>query len=236
MILYPAIDLMEGQAVRLLEGRFDQETVYDADPVARARDFAAQGASWIHLVDLDAARKSGDNRDTVRAIVDAVDIPVQVGGGISDLSLLDDGVARLVVGSLLVRDRQRAAALAEAAPGRVAFGLDHREGELRVTGWTEGSGLRLEDVLAWPETRQAAAVIITDISTDGALSGPPLEHLRHLANLAPCPVIASGGVASLGDLEELSDAGVDGVIVGRALYEGRFTVAEALIACRPGRP
>ena len=236
MILYPAIDLRGGRAVRLLEGDFERETTYDADPVARAMDFAAQGAEWLHLVDLDAARGTGDNRDTIRAITEAVSLPVQVGGGVTDLSLLESGVSRVVIGSLLVRDRERAGALAREASGLVAFGLDHRDGELRVGAWTEGSGERLASVLAWPELEAAAALIITDIATDGALTGPPTEQLAEAVRAAPCPVIASGGVASLDDLRQLRPTGVAGVVVGRAIYEKRFTVAQAIEAVQIGRP
>ncbi len=150
----------------------------------------------------------------------------------TDLSLLDFGVARVVVGSLLVRDRRRAAELARRAPGKVAFGLDHRAGELRVGAWTEGSGLQVDEVMQWPEMEAAAAVIVTDIATDGALTGPPTARLSALVELSPCPVIASGGVSSVDDLRSLEPTGVQGVIVGRALYENRFTVAEAIEACR----
>jgi len=232
MILYPAIDLLGGRAVRLLEGDFERETTYDADPVARALDFASQGVEWIHLVDLDAARGTGDNRNTVMAIVEAVKVLVQVGGGVTDLSMLESGVSRVVIGSLLLSDRERAGALAREAPGQVAFGLDHRDGELRVGAWTEGSGERLTDVLEWPEVEAAAALIITDIATDGALTGPPTEELAEAVLAAPCPVIASGGVSSLDDLRQLRGTGVAGVIVGRAIYEKRFNVAQAIEACK----
>ena len=227
MIVYPAIDLRGGHGVRLAQGDFARETVYDADPVARAEAFIAAGAEWLHVVDLDAARGAGDNREAVRAIA-ALDTPVQVGGGVRDSSLLSDGVERLVVGSLLLRDRVAAARLLEAAEGRVAFGLDHQGGRLRISGWEADGGFDLDEVLAWEEVRRASAVIITDISTDGMLTGPNLESMKGAVHSSPVPVICSGGIGSLEDIEAVAGAGAAGVIVGRALYEERFTLEEAL--------
>lgn len=230
MIVYPAIDLRAGQTVNLVQGDFGRETVYDSDPAARARQFASEGAEWIHVVDLDAARGSGDNRSVVENICTAVDIPVQVGGGVRDASLLEAGAARLVVGSLLLRDRERAGELIAGSPGRIAVGLDHRGGQLRLSGWLERSDFKVEEVLAWPEVALVDAVVLTDIAADGMLRGPDVGLLTRVRGICPVPLIASGGVARPEDLPALKAAGADGVIIGRALYEGRFTLEEALCA------
>jgi phosphoribosylformimino-5-aminoimidazole carboxamide ribotide isomerase len=233
MELYPAIDLRGGRCVRLYQGDFDQETVYGDDPVAQARRFADAGAPWVHVVDLDASRGQGSNRDVVTAIAAAIaPTPVQTGGGVRDGSLLADGVQRVVVGSLAVSDRDATGALVAAQPGRIAIGLDHWDGELRTHGWEERSGVRLLDAMAWPELAGAACFVITNIARDATLAGPDLEGLRAAAAATPVPVIASGGVGTLDDLRALSGCGVAGAIVGKALYEGRFTIEEALAACR----
>lgn len=230
--LYPAIDLRGGRVVRLTKGDYDAETVYGDDPVEVARSFVAAGARWIHVVDLDAAR-SGDpvNRDVVARIAAAIgsDASLQNGGGVrmlDDVSeLADAGVARVVMGSAAVRDPELVAAASEIVP--VAVGLDHRDGELAVHGWTEGSGVRLEEALDRFPT--AAAFVITDISRDGMLTGPDVDGLAAAVAATTVPVIASGGVASLGDLVALAGIpGLGGIITGKAIYEGRFTVADAL--------
>ena len=232
--LYPAIDLRAGRAVRLLQGDYDRETVYGDDPVAIACSFVEQGATWIHVVDLDAAR-SGDpvNRPVVAAIAAAVAgrARVQTGGGVRTLAdaraLSGAGVARVVMGSAAVNDPALVARVADVVP--VAVGLDHRGGELAVHGWTAGSGVRLDDVLGrYPS---AAAFVITDIARDGMLAGPDVVGLRAAAAATEVPVIASGGVSSLDDVRALATiAGLAGVITGKALYEGRFTVREGVAA------
>lgn len=232
MDLYPAIDLLGGRCVRLHQGDFAQETTYDDDPVARARAFAEAGAPWIHVVDLDAARGQGSNRPVVEAIAAAVDVPVQSGGGVRDASLLTSGVNRIVLGSLITSDRPAAGALVAGHPEQVAIGLDHRDGELRVRGWEEAAGVRVLHALQWPEVAGAAAVVITDIGRDATMMGPDLPGLRRAVAVTDTPVIASGGVGTLDHLRELTQTGVSGVIVGKALYEGRFSVEEALAACR----
>jgi len=232
--LYPAIDLLGGRVVRLRQGDYADETVYGDDPLAVARDFAAAGARWIHVVDLDAAR-SGDpvNRPVVAAIVAALDgvARVQTGGGVRSLDdareLADAGVARVVMGSAAVREPALVETASEVVP--VAVGLDHRDGEVAVHGWTEGSGLLLDDAYARFPT--AAVFVITDIGRDGMLVGPDIEGLTRSAELAGAPVIASGGVASLADVVALAHIeNLGGIITGKAVYEGRFTVPEALDA------
>lgn len=232
--LYPAIDLRGGRAVRLLQGDYDRETVYGDDPVAVARSFVEQGATWVHVVDLDAAR-SGDpvNRPVVAAIAAAVAgaARVQTGGGVRSVddarALAAAGVARVVMGSAAVKDPALVDAVADVVA--VAVGLDHRGGELAVHGWTEGSGVRLDDVLGrYP---RAAAFVITDIGRDGMLAGPDVDGLRAAAAATEVPVIASGGVASLDDVRALATIPrLAGVITGKALYEGRFTVREGVDA------
>jgi phosphoribosylformimino-5-aminoimidazole carboxamide ribotide isomerase len=234
--LYPAIDLRGGQVVRLLQGDYDRQTTYGDDPVAVARSFAEQGARWIHVVDLDAARSGSPvNRDVVARIVRSVgrDVSVQTGGGVRSLddarALADCGVARAVMGSAAVRSPELVPDVAAVLP--VAVGLDHRGGELAVHGWTEGSGVQLAEALGWFPS--AAAFVITDIARDGMLDGPDVDGLAAAAASASAPVVASGGVASLADVAALASVpGIGGVITGKALYEGRFTVAEAVAIVR----
>lgn len=232
--LFPAIDLRGGRAVRLLQGDYAQETVYGDDPVALAESFAAAGARWIHVVDLDAAR-TGDpvNRTVVAAIAASVRgrAKVQTGGGVRTVAdaeaLAAAGVARVVMGSAAVKDRTLVPQVFRVVP--VAVGLDHRDGDVAVHGWTQGSGLRVMDLLdCYPD---AEAFIITNIARDGMLTGPDVEGLAAAAAASPVPVIASGGVSSLDDLRALNRVdGLAGVITGKAIYENRFTVPEALEA------
>jgi phosphoribosylformimino-5-aminoimidazole carboxamide ribotide isomerase len=229
---YPAIDLLGGRVVRLQQGDYDQQTTYGDDPVQVARSFADAGAPWIHVVDLDAARSGSPvNRPVVAAIAAAVAsvAKVQTGGGVRSVAdaqmLADAGVARVVMGSAAVSEPS----LVEQASTvvAVAVGLDHRGGEVSVHGWTEASGVQLADALGWFPT--ASAFVITDIARDGMLVGPDVDGLAAAAAATAVPIIASGGVSSLADLVALRAVrGVAGVIAGKALYEGRFTVAEAL--------
>lgn len=230
--LYPAIDLRERRVVRLLQGDYDRQTTYGDDPVAVARSFAEAGAPWIHVVDLDAARGGSPvNRPVVAAIAAAVAgaARVQTGGGVRSVedarALADAGVARVVMGSAAVADPGSVALVSAVVP--VAVGLDHRNGEVAVHGWTQGSGVALADALGWFPT--AAAFVITDIARDGMLQGPDVQGLAAAAAATPIPVIASGGVSSLSDIAALREVpGIAGVITGKAVYEGRFTVAEAV--------
>jgi phosphoribosylformimino-5-aminoimidazole carboxamide ribotide isomerase len=232
--LYPAIDLRRGRVVRLTKGDYDAETVYGDDPLAVARSFADAGAPWVHVVDLDAAR-SGDpvNRPVVAAIAAQLSgrALLQNGGGVRGLddvrALADAGVSRVVMGSAAVKDPDIVAVASELLP--VAVGFDHRDGELAVHGWTKGSGMYLDDALGLFPT--AAAFVITDISRDGMLTGPDVAGLTHAVAATSVPVIASGGVASLDDIVALAAIpGLGGIITGKAIYEGRFTVGEALAA------
>ncbi|HUF33313.1 MAG TPA: 1-(5-phosphoribosyl)-5-[(5-phosphoribosylamino)methylideneamino] imidazole-4-carboxamide isomerase [Acidimicrobiales bacterium] len=226
--LYPAIDLRGGRCVRLYQGDFSRETVYGDDPVAVARAYEDAGAPWIHVVDLDASRGQGSNRELVIAVAAAVSVPVQTGGGVRDTSLLDEGVSRIVLGSVAVGEPDLAARLIQEAPGQVAIGLDHWDGQVRVRGWEDGAGVELFEALAWPELSGAASFVVTNIARDATLEGPDLDGYRRLLEVTDTPVVASGGVGSLDDLRALDCIGVSGVIVGKALYEGRFDVTGAL--------
>jgi phosphoribosylformimino-5-aminoimidazole carboxamide ribotide isomerase len=238
MTVYPAIDLRGGRCVRLLQGAFDQETVYGDDPVAVARGFAAAGARWLHVVDLDGARAGAPvQRDLVKAICAAVSIPVQVGGGLRDeaavAAVLAAGAARAVVGTLAVRAPDRFARLCRAHAGRVALGLDARDGRLKTAGWMEDGGVPARELAARAADLGAAAVIYTDIGRDGTETGPDVEGTRDVARAAGVPVIASGGVGALAHVRALAALGADGVsgvIVGRALYTGAVALADALAA------
>ena len=230
--LFPAIDLRHGRVVRLAKGDFAAETVYGDDPAAVAASFAEAGATWIHVVDLDAAR-SGDpvNRSCVAAIVDAVigASQVQCGGGVRTLDDVEGlarlGVTRVVMGSAAIADPALVDQAAAVLP--VTVGLDHRDGELAVHGWSASSGVRLDDALGW--FARASAFVITDIGRDGMLGGPDVPGLATAAASTAVPVIASGGVATLDDVAALAAIpGLGGIITGRAVYEGRFTIAEAL--------
>ena len=230
--LFPAIDLRDGRVVRLRQGDYADETVYGDDPLAVATSFVDQGATWVHIVDLDAAR-SGDpmNRPVIAEIARRLvgRARVQTGGGVRSVddarALADAGVARVVMGSAAVASPELVAEVASIVP--VAVGLDHRAGEIAVHGWTEGSGRTLHDVISWFPT--AAAFVVTDIARDGMLAGPDVEGLRDLATRTSVPLVASGGVSSLDDVRALAAIpDLHGVITGKAIYEGRFTVAEAV--------
>jgi phosphoribosylformimino-5-aminoimidazole carboxamide ribotide isomerase len=233
VILYPAIDLRGGRCVRLVQGDFDRETAYDDDPISVARMFAASGAQWLHVVDLDAARRLGDNRDLIEALAAIVPIPIQVGGGIRDATLLTRGVARVVVGSLAIEDPAAVRRLAAEYPGQVAVGLDHRRGEVRIRGWEEGSSVGLADALAAVDSPDLGAVVVTEIGRDGMLTGPDLDGLAQVMSWTKSPVIASGGVSSVVDLRALAALRSDGrrlggVIVGTAIYEGKVDLVDGL--------
>lgn len=238
MIVYPAIDLRGGRCVRLLQGAFDRETVYGDDPVAMARRWEAAGARWLHVVDLDGARAGRPvQTDLVRAICAAVEIPVQVGGGLRAAAAVETvlaaGAARVVVGTAAVEDPELCRALCRSHPGKIALGLDARAGRLRVAGWTQDGGLLATDLAAAAAGMGAAAIIYTDIGRDGTQEGPDIAGTREVARAAEIPVIASGGVGSLAHVRAvaaLAADGVAGVIVGRALYTGAVDLAAALAA------
>jgi phosphoribosylformimino-5-aminoimidazole carboxamide ribotide isomerase len=240
--LYPAIDLRDGRCVRLYQGDFGRESAYGTDPVAAARDFAAAGVRWLHVVDLDAARTGEPvNRPVVAAIADAVrplGVSVQAGGGVRDQAsaeaLFAAGVDRVVLGTAAVELPGLVRELAAEHP--VAVALDARGGEVAVRGWTERTGRSVVDLLVRYEDAGVAAVVITEIGRDGTLAGPDVDQYVSLLEATSLDVVASGGVARLADLEALAtlEAGgrrLRGVIVGKALHEGLFTAEEAVAAC-----
>jgi phosphoribosylformimino-5-aminoimidazole carboxamide ribotide isomerase len=234
MILYPAIDLKDGQCVRLLRGDMAKATVFGDDPAAQARAFAAAGCRWLHLVDLNGAFAGTPvNGAAVEAILAAVDIPVQLGGGIRDRATLEHwlekGIARVILGTVALRDPEIVREAARAHPRRITVGIDARDGRVAVEGWAETSDVTATDLGRRFEDAGVAAIIYTDIDRDGAMGGPNVEATAALARALSIPVIASGGVSSMEDLRRLKDCGapLDGVISGRALYEGRLDPAEA---------
>ena len=235
MILYPAIDLKDGQCVRLVRGEMDQATVFNDDPAAQARAFEQAGCQWIHLVDLNGAFAGEPvNAKAVEGILAAVTVPTQLGGGIRDMATiatwLDKGLTRVILGTIAVRDPDLVRAAAKAFPGRIAVGIDARGGMVAVEGWAETTDLPALDLARRFEDVGVSAIIYTDIDRDGAMQGPNVQATADLANAVSIPVIASGGVSSMDDLRALKDCGapLDGVISGRALYDGRIEVGEAV--------
>jgi len=235
MILYPAIDLKDGQCVRLLRGDMAAATVFGDDPAAQARAFAAAGCAWLHIVDLNGAFAGRPvNGAAVSAILGAVSVPVQLGGGIRDRAAIDAwlaaGVARVILGTVALRDPELVRAAARANPGRIAVGIDARDGMVAVEGWAETSDVTATDLARRFEDAGVAAIVYTDIDRDGAMQGPNVAATAALARAVAIPVIASGGVSSLDDLRALKESGapLDGVISGRALYEGRIDLGAAV--------
>ena len=241
LTLYPAIDLKDGQCVRLRRGEMAAATVYAEDPAAQARAWAAAGFAWLHVVDLNGAFAGRSvNGDAVRAILAAVEIPVQLGGGIRDLAAIETwlaaGVRRVILGSVAARDPALVRAACRRFPGRIVVGIDARDGMVATEGWAETTDLAASDLALRMADAGAAALICTDIARDGMLAGVNLEQTLALARLVSVPVIASGGVAGLDDLLALRAAApgtaLAGVVVGRALYDGRLDPAAALAALR----
>jgi phosphoribosylformimino-5-aminoimidazole carboxamide ribotide isomerase len=236
MKLFPAIDLRDGRCVRLYQGDYDRETRYGDDPAAQARAFAEAGAEWLHVVDLDAAR-TGDpkNRDVIASICSAVDVPVQCGGGVRDeaaaAALAAAGVARVVIGTAAIKRPELVERV--AADQSVAVGLDARGRQLAAHGWEESTDVDLLDAARRFAAVGVDAFVVTEIAVDGTLAGPAIEQLRDVVGATPVEVVASGGVGTLADLDALAQLEVDGrrlggAIIGRALYEGAFTLADAL--------
>ena len=234
MILYPAIDLKDGQCVRLLRGDMQAATVFGSDPAAQARAFAAAGCGWLHLVDLNGAFAGKPvNAAAVDAILTAVTIPVQLGGGIRDMATIEHwlarGLARVILGTVAVEQPDLVRQAAAAFPGQVAVGIDARAGRVATRGWATDSGVDATDLARRFEDAGVAAIIYTDINRDGAMQGPNVEATAALARAVAIPVIASGGVSSLDDLSALRATGViAGAISGRALYDGAIDLGAAL--------
>jgi phosphoribosylformimino-5-aminoimidazole carboxamide ribotide isomerase len=245
MVILPAIDLQDGRCVRLRQGDMATATVYGDDPAAMARRWAAEGAEWLHVVDLDGALAGRPvNAAAVRAICAALDIPIEVGGGVRDAAtvraLFDAGAARVILGTAAYRDPALVHAACAAFPGRIAVGIDARGNEAAGQGWTEGSGMAAAALAEQAAAAGVACIIYTDIGRDGMETGPNVEGIRALARRLRgrgIPLIASGGVGSAADVAcvaALEDEGVAGLVVGRALYSGALTLGEAIAAGRRG--
>lgn len=236
MIIYPAIDLKNGQCVRLYKGDMNQDTVYNDNPAAQALSWVQSGFSWIHVVDLDGAVNGVPaNQAAVRDILNTVDIPVQLGGGIRTLEQiemwLNEGINRVILGTVAVRDPELVKEACREFPGQIVVGIDAKGGKVAVEGWVETSDIEAPELAALFEDAGVSAIIYTDIDRDGTGEGVNIVSTIALAQSTSIPVIASGGVGSIEDLKlvrEASQYGVEGVIVGKALYDGRVTPKEAL--------
>ena len=235
MLLFPAIDLMDGQVVRLRQGQAEQKTVYSDDPAALARRWQDEGGDWLHLVDLDAAftgRPGERNREALRAILAAVTIPCELGGGLRDEAAVrvafDLGMARVVIGTRAAEAMDFVGQLVRTfGSEKVVVGIDARDGEVAVKGWTASSGRKAVDLAREAEAAGVAGIIYTDIATDGMLQGPNFAELDFLLGQLDCPLIASGGVATLDDARQLAARPrLHGAIIGRALYEGTLRLAD----------
>lgn len=236
MIIYPAIDLKDGLCVRLLRGDMEAATVFNDDPAAQAKSFSDNGFGWLHIVDLNGAVEGHPvNAEAVNAIVGAVSLPAQLGGGIRDLATierwLEAGVARVILGTIAVSNPDLVREACRAFPGQVAVGIDARSGLVAVEGWAKTSELRALDLALRFEDAGVAAIVYTDIDRDGAMTGVNVDATADLAFALTTPVIASGGVSSIDDIRDLKAveyAGIEGVICGRSLYDGRLDPAEAI--------
>ncbi len=236
MILYPAIDLKDGACVRLLRGDMNAATVYNNDPADQARAFEAMGFEYLHVVDLNGAMSgSSVNRNAVKNILQSVKIPVQLGGGIRDRAgvefWLDAGINRVILGTVAVKNPTLVKEVAHTYPGRIAVGIDARAGMVAVDGWVKASEMRAVDLAKLFEDAGIGAIIYTDIARDGTLEGPNLDETAALAEAVSIPVILSGGIGSLKDLQAIkarADSGINGIIIGKALYEKKIEPREAL--------
>ena len=240
MLIIPAVDIKSGKCVRLVQGRKDEETVFSDDPAAMARKWEQAGAELIHVIDLDGAfEKSPQNIDAVKNILRTVDAPIQLGGGIRDeqtaLTFLEMGVQKVIIGTEAIKNPEWVERLADRFADRVIVGIDARNGLVSIEGWTEDTRIRAVDLAKRFENCGIAAINFTDIHRDGMQSGPNIEETRKLAEAIDIPVVASGGVATIKDIQNLlplESVGVIGVITGKALYSGTLTFSEALALVR----
>jgi phosphoribosylformimino-5-aminoimidazole carboxamide ribotide isomerase len=237
MQIWPAIDLRGGRCVRLQQGDYDRETVFDDDPAAAAKKWVNQGAGYLHLVDLDGARDGQvANREAVREILNAIDVPCELGGGIRNDQTVRDwleaGISRVVIGTRALKDVDWFRRMCNEFPQRIALGLDARSGRLATDGWLKTSELNAVEFATQVQQEPIAAIIYTDIAKDGMMMGPNLEAIAEMQEAVETPVIASGGVATVDDVRRLAEIGVTGCIVGRALYDNKLTIADAIEAAK----
>ncbi|MCA9267813.1 MAG: 1-(5-phosphoribosyl)-5-[(5-phosphoribosylamino)methylideneamino]imidazole-4-carboxamide isomerase [Planctomycetales bacterium] len=235
MQIWPAIDLRGGKCVRLMQGDYDRETVYGDDPAATARRWVGEGAEHLHLVDLDGARDGAlVNRQAIADIVRATDVPTELGGGVREATtvdaLLELGLARVVIGTKAIREPDWLREICRQFPQRIVLGIDARDGRVATDGWLETSDMSAAELARAFDDEPLAAIVYTDIATDGMLQGPNVAAMGEMAQAVDTPVIASGGVTTREDIRRLKAVGVAGCIVGRALYEGKLTVAQAIAA------
>ncbi len=235
--IWPAIDLRGGKCVRLKQGDFGRETVFGEDPAAIARHWVSQGAECLHLVDLDGARTGTlSNEPSITAVLRAVDVACELGGGIRDEEtigrLLDAGLARLVVGTQAIRQPDWFRQMCRRFPGKLVLGIDARDGRVATHGWLETSEIEATELAGRFAEEPIAAIVYTDIATDGMMAGPNVAAMAAMKQAVGCPVVASGGVTTVDDVARLAAVGMDGCIIGRALYEGTITLSEAIRADR----
>ena len=245
MILFPAIDLKDGNCVRLYKGEMDQVTIFNNDPGDQARQFEKAGCEWLHIVDLNGAFAGHPvNGDAVKSILNNVNIPVQLGGGIRDLATIQNwietGISRVILGTIALRDPNIVISAAKKFPGKIAVGIDARDGMVAVEGWAETSDMSAKDLGKKFENAGVASIIYTDIDRDGTMTGLNIESTIDLANALSIPIIASGGVSSLSDLQSLKEFAknatgtIEGAISGRALYDGSLDVIDAISLLKEG--
>ncbi len=235
MILFPAIDIKDGKCVRLLQGDMQRATVFADIPAQQAKSFAAEGAEWIHIVDLNGAFSGKPvNSEAVISIIKSVNVKLQLGGGIRDIDTIEywlkAGISRVVLGTAALKNPELVKEACRKYPGKIVVGIDAKDGMVAVNGWAEESDMKVEDLLAKFKDAGVAAVIYTDISKDGMMQGPNIEGIKKITATTRIPIIASGGISSHQDLEELKkveDLGVIGVICGRAIYDGKVNIKEA---------
>ena len=240
MEIIPAIDLLNGKCVRLNQGNYNEVTKFNSDPVKQAQIWEKQGAKRLHLVDLDGA-KTGEpiNDQTIKEIKKSISIPIQLGGGIRNIDrakeLLDIGIDRIILGTIAIENPELVRVLSQEYPKRIAIGIDAKEGIVATRGWLKRSEITSLELAKQLNELELAAIISTDISTDGTLKGPNLQALREIAEISNNPVIASGGIGSINDLISLADLeheGIEAIIVGRALYDGSIDLKEALLTLK----
>jgi len=237
MDVIPAIDLMDGKCVRLVQGQYHRQITYEHDPVKQAQEFSADGATRLHIVDLDGARVGKPiNHEAIEAIAAAVDLKIEVGGGIRDevsiTGMFDIGVERVIIGTAAVNNLDWFTEMADKFPHKLALGLDARGSKVAIRGWVQDTPEQLSEFAAQAAKLPLAAIIYTDITKDGMLAGPNFERTKALVEAVDIPVVAAGGITTVADVEKFSKLGVAGVVIGRALYEGSLKLSDAIAAGR----